>query len=260
MTRILFILALLQGSYALAQSNIDRIEYFTGSDPGFGLATPITNFVSNPDVVNHQFSPSLFAGLNPGMHQLCYRSRDANGNWGLTNFRLVYVEDSSTTPKLIENMEYFWDVDSGFGSNGAFIPATAFSDSANFQFEAYVPVHLLVGNHTLFLRCQDTEDNWSLTNRIENIFVDTITHVGLQQIGEHDVSVFPNPFQDQFTIKCHDERTMRLTLYDQSGRLVLDKNVLPNLPIDTGKLASGNYTAFLWIERNVILKAALIKN
>ena len=63
--------------------NINRIEYYLDSDPGYGNATNLTFTGTQPNVngtINVDITP-----LNAGVHIVGIRSRDANGAWSLDN-------------------------------------------------------------------------------------------------------------------------------------------------------------------------------
>jgi len=56
---------------------------------------------------------------------------------------------------------------------------------------------------------------------------------------KNNIKMYPNPASDYFTIKSDEE--MKVTLYDVSGRMVLDKNIQPNERIATSDLRAGVY-------------------
>lgn len=73
-----------------AESEIQQVEYFVDTDPGFGLGTPVALPSSGSDLTI-DFSVAL-AGLADGDHVLYIRAKDALNRWGQ-----VYAEGFSYT-------------------------------------------------------------------------------------------------------------------------------------------------------------------
>jgi hypothetical protein len=78
-----------------AISEIQQVEYFIDTDPGFGLGTPVTLPSAGNDLTI-DFSVSL-SGLADGEHVLYIRAKDALHRWGQ-----VYAEAFSYTNTGIE--------------------------------------------------------------------------------------------------------------------------------------------------------------
>jgi len=128
-------------------------EYFWDDDPGVGQATPVSV------TVGASVSPNLnvsTTALDPGIHTLFFRFKDANGQWGILQDRTIVVEP--TQPQLTA-AEYFWDADPGFGS------ATAISLTPGATFSSVVNVPTATpdpGLRHLFFRFQDVNGDWSI--------------------------------------------------------------------------------------------------
>src|SRR4030043_369048 len=67
-----------------AAQNINRIEYFFNTDPGFGQATSLTGFTSSANIANFQTSINL-SSVSNGVNKLYIRAEDGSGNWSITN-------------------------------------------------------------------------------------------------------------------------------------------------------------------------------
>ncbi|MBK8685499.1 MAG: hypothetical protein IPN26_11145 [Bacteroidetes bacterium] len=139
------------------------LEYFFDNDPGFGNGTsaPIT---PGSDIANLNINADVSA-LPSGIHQLNVRSQDANGQWSITNRSFFYKTENSTSATIpdILALEYFFDNDPGFG-NGTSAPITPGSNIANLNINADVSA-LPSGIHQLYVRSQDANGQWSITNR-----------------------------------------------------------------------------------------------
>lgn len=139
---------------------VTQLEYFIDTDPGFGQATAIP-FTSDSLVQALTFSADV-SSLNPGLHILYLRSKDATGKWSLTNMQYMYKFPiaSSTLPNITK-VEYFIDTDPGFDMA---IPVPISSDTTvnNVSFPIDVS-NLTEGTHHVFVRSKDASGKWSLT-------------------------------------------------------------------------------------------------
>ena len=150
-------------------NNIDLVEYFFDVDPGFGGGvqlpqTPATNldFLEMVDV----------SSLSAGFHTIYFRVRDESGQWSATEQEPFFISVSTTeTINNIDLVEYFFDVDPGFG-NGVQLPQTP---ANNVDFVEMIDVSSLgAGFHTIFFRVKDEADQWSATES-EPFFISVST-------------------------------------------------------------------------------------
>ncbi|MEM8909389.1 MAG: PKD domain-containing protein, partial [Bacteroidota bacterium] len=86
---------------------IEHLEYFVDTDPGLGVAqsvplpTPATS-------TSLDFTVDL-NGLAEGFHRLYVRSRDAQGQWSMTDRRVFYVKSTENSALLkITQLQYFF--------------------------------------------------------------------------------------------------------------------------------------------------------
>lgn len=158
---LLVLLYLLCLNTISAQTNINKVEYFFDTDPGFGngISIPIT---ASADITNQSYTVNI-SSLTNGYHTFFIRSMDDSGRWSITNFKQVFrasLGAASNAP--IAKAEYFFDTDPGFG-NGTSI---SLSNSNNIA-DAVVAIDLTslsTGFHSFFIRTQDANGVWSLTN------------------------------------------------------------------------------------------------
>ena len=145
-------------------TNIVKAEYFYDTDPGLGLGTniPVTPALN---ITSLLFNANVTA-LTAGMHTLYVRTKDANGQWSITNnYVFAKVQALGTNPHSTSNIvkaEYFYDTDPGYGS-GTNVPVTAAVDISSLVFNASVSA-LTSGMHTLYVRTKDANGLWSITN------------------------------------------------------------------------------------------------
>jgi Secretion system C-terminal sorting domain len=141
-----------------AAVNINKVEYFTDTDPGFGNGTDVPITPGNP-IIN-LIIPVDISALTNGIHNIYVRSKDDQGNWSLTN-RWLFFKDIAAGN--INKFEYFIDTDPGFG-NAVNVPVTPSGNIINLL----IPIDissLSNGFHNIYLRSKDDNGLWSLTNR-----------------------------------------------------------------------------------------------
>jgi hypothetical protein len=136
----------------LTTATLGSFEYFFDTDPGLGEGTQVAISGSN---ISEDFDLDL-SGLSNGVHAVYIRVRDNNGQWSLYEKKMFQVVGSMMQP--IVAMEYYYDVDPGFG-NGNAIALDAFEGTSELDLSV---AGLTVGVHTLFVRVQDANGLWSL--------------------------------------------------------------------------------------------------
>jgi hypothetical protein len=184
-------------------SNINKLEYYIDTDPGFAVATniPIT---AATNISNTTFTVAL-AALAPGMHNLVIRSRDALGNWSLNNiYPFVKAYNTVPAPALsrLNKIEYYVDTDPGIGSATNVVIT---NDTAKInQAIAVNMAGLANGNHKVFVRSRDSLGRWSLSN------FKTVNYTAT-------AAAKPNLGPDQTVTKCIDQTFNLATLANIAG-------------------------------------------
>jgi subtilase family serine protease len=169
--------------------DVTKVEYFIDVDPGFGLATDIP-ITPSSSITDHTFSIPL-NNVNEGFHNLFIRSRDANGQWSITNKVAFYKSAAATgiKPNIVK-VEYFIDTDPGFGL-GINLPVT--SDSVITDHVVAIPIQNLTdGFHNLFLRSMDVNGQWSISNKTA-FFKSSAANVNLPKIVKAEYFIDNDP-------------------------------------------------------------------
>jgi hypothetical protein len=140
-------------------TNVNKLEYFVDTDPGFGNGTniPVTAAASVSDVT----ASVNISNLSLGLHTIYVRSKNDAGHWSITNRWLFLKSQQPATD--VDKLEYFVDMDPGFG-NGTNIPITA-AASVNDVTASVDISSLSLGLHNVYVRSKDNTGNWSITNR-----------------------------------------------------------------------------------------------
>jgi hypothetical protein len=216
-------------------SNVTAAEYWIGTDPGEGLADPMT-IVAGAAAPIRQFTATIPAGLSQGTHVVSVRSQDAFGNWGAVNTINLIVGDTqpptssivdvqpnptnglvgyNTSVLAVRVLANFSDVASG-GSN--IVAAEGFIDTiastgTGFVFIAtdgtfnspselgYADIPLASvralsdGNHPIYVHAKDAAGNWNTTD------YSTINLVIDKSIPTFtSISLAPNPTNGATTV------------------------------------------------------------
>lgn len=156
------------GEEPVSNGDLNRIEYFFDTDPGYGKGFPL----ENPSTGTNTYKMS-FASTLPGVHVLSLRAQDDVGHWSQTLSRTIYVLE----PLAVVAVEYFFDTDPGEGKATA---VTLPSDlSTPFAFEIPVAGPSL-GAHKFYVRAKGQDGIWSPARMTEIIICneDAIESVG----------------------------------------------------------------------------------
>lgn len=135
---------------------LTQLEYFLDTDPGFGNGTPILAPAGSKSIT--QLFNIPMTNVSNGIHVLYVRAKNDDGRWGMTQnmpFYRVRTEIMSITA-----MEYFFDIDPGFG-NGMPISVTAGSN--NVITSLNIPLaNVSNGIHALYIRAKNNFNQWSI--------------------------------------------------------------------------------------------------
>jgi hypothetical protein len=170
------LLALCLSATAFAQvRTITQAEWFADTDPGIGLANPITiGTPSSSTSLNFVVSTNSLA---PGLHRVLVRTKSNTGVWGQPNPALITIRPGSSIARLVTAYEYSID-------NGT--PTLVDNpDAAQFSINQLInTVSVSAGVHKLNIRCRDDLGYWgSLNAQYFFVFVPssslarTVTHI-----------------------------------------------------------------------------------
>jgi hypothetical protein len=136
--------------------NINRVEYFLDTDPGYGngVSVPFTPGTSLTDLA---FNVPL-TSISDGLHTLYVRVRDANNKWSIVQNRTFVKIPAAPN---ITQIEYYVDTDPGLG-NGTSVPFTPAPVLTDLNFSINVST-LSNGNHKLYVRVKNALGRWSTT-------------------------------------------------------------------------------------------------
>ena len=144
-----------------ADAVVERIEYYFDDDPGYGNGTALTGFTPS-GIVQIDNGALSAAGVSNGVHRLGIRAKTAGSTlWSPTYWTTVVVGEEALL--LVDQVEYCWDEDPGYG-NG--IPLTGFTPGSTVQIDnaAFSTEGVSNGVHRLGIRAKTAEGTqWSPT-------------------------------------------------------------------------------------------------
>lgn len=238
----------------ISEANIAQAEYFIDTDPGFGNAIPIP--VSTPgDELTLTLSPDIQA-LSQGMHFIHFRARDASGRWGSgANSIFVLVKMPSTGEANIQNVEYFIDIDPGFGLG---TPVTLPSAGSDLTIDFSVSMTgLAEGNHVLYIRAQNALDKWG------HVYAEAFSYTttGVEEEVNSLFKVYPNPSSGKVQIELSDpiQNGFRIKLMDLNGKLVFEGECHNNLCELNLELPGGMYLLNIESEEGIVTQKLILE-
>jgi hypothetical protein len=220
-----------------ADNEITTLECFIDTDPGFGLANPIT-LSSTDNNIAINFSASLNA-LSEGVHFINIRARNKLGKWGHPAQRVFYVFRPQPNADVeITGIEYFIDTDPGFGMGTAVNLATIDKDiTVNFVVNV---AGLIDGDHILYVRSKDALNRWG--HMYSQGFTSIYTSIHETKI-ESLFKLYPNPSNGNFYLEFSKEpySPIKIFIDDLNGKRVYAKELNPRVNLLNLNLPTGMY-------------------
>jgi hypothetical protein len=140
-------------------TEITEIEYFSGTDPGFGQGIALSISADNEHVINENIPELTFVS---GSELLHVRAKNSFGLWGLTRTILFNstLFSISGEPMPVSEIEYFLNDDPGFGQG---IPISIFQNT-EISFDGVISLpEMQAHSGVLFFRAKFSDNSWGLT-------------------------------------------------------------------------------------------------
>lgn len=151
-------------SGATPQPNINRVEWYLDSDPGYGNAIAI-NITPAESLADLAISIDI-AALQQGAHVVGVRSRDANGAWSFDNrwiFLKPYGNNGAIPQPVVNRVEWYLNSDPGYG-NATPVNITP----AQNLMDLFINIDIATlpqGVHVAGIRSRDANGAWSHDNK-----------------------------------------------------------------------------------------------
>ncbi len=195
-------------------SNLSAAEYFIDIDPGIGNGTALS--ISSVQMLDDTFSIHT-TELDNGLHVLYMRVKDLDDTWSLYYRDYFYIQTINnlvSTP--ITDAEYFFDTDPGVG-NGFSVPINE-GFTVDETLAIPVPLDMTDGDHYLYIRVKNMDDNWSLY--IFALF-NVDGSLSVESNEDSSFKVFPNPTNTLLNIQIHTDLDYSIQLFDINGKKLI---------------------------------------
>ncbi len=232
------LVACLSITWCSAQLSVTQAEYFWDTDPGVGLATPVTATDGNFNSAFEQLSQSGIVLPSVGLHKFGIRVKDSTGQWGPVFMNVIDVQQGGSAILALAQAEYFWDTDPGLGLG---TPVLATDGNFNSAFEQLTRTGIALpslGLHVFNIRVKDNTGQWGPVFR--NV-ISVQTTLETADLNMKNLVVYPNPVKDVLNVSF-DTAINSIAIYNMMGQLVMAKLLNSNeAAIDVSQLASGTY-------------------
>ena len=216
--------------------NIEYVEYFIDSDPGYGKGTSV-DLGENDSV--YIFNLSM-QPLTTGIHQLYVRARNVEGVWSQVANRAFVKTTPYATSLSIKTIEYYLDADPGTGKG---IDAPFDEDGFGGLVFTVDLNAVAAGEHTLYIRWLNKFNQWEAIG--SHIFTVIEIPNGIEDMTVSDeITVYPNPVSEMLFIKNAPHSIESVEIIDMNGRTVFRQNVHES---DVVSIPVRNYPSGLFI-------------
>ncbi len=222
------VIPLLFLSLVAFSQNLQVMEYFIDTDPGYGNAYQVSVEEATSAMASVQVN---IESLSFGAHKMYYRFKDENG-WGQTYWKPFFKQTAMPVYEPIQKAEFFVDEDPGYG-NGELMTPVVLTKSDNTPLAIYNCVNIEAlnsGMHRIFYRCKNA-NGWGHTYSKSFYKIDQPHWVKL-------CYTFNNSGQE-----------VELNLGKISTR------VEKLFALDIESLPTGDHQVHLWLESNTELKS-----
>ena len=158
-TRFILLLGLAGLGFQAMGQNVDRLEYFFDTDPGFGIGVAVS--ITEGGTIDATFAPDI-SSLSPGFHVLYLRAKDTLNNWSYTTANPFFLEPGVDAGVGVSNdiqaIEYFIDTNTVSGMGDPIIVTTP---AGEIVLTEEIDLSTLAdGFHTFNLRAQSSSGTW----------------------------------------------------------------------------------------------------
>ncbi|MEY8848475.1 T9SS type A sorting domain-containing protein [Psychroserpens sp. XS_ASV72] len=205
-------------------ADIDGFEYYFNTDPGIGNGTQLT--VTDSELISESFSIPT-GSLSTGSHRLFIRTKNSDGShseydnvaFSISNGPAVFNSND------IVAAEYYFDTDPGTGNaTNISIPS---GETLNENL-AILTNTMPQGNYRAFLRVKNTNDDWSMYDRV------TFSVVPLAGVNMADINTIEYFFNTDPGIGLGNN----ITITDA-------ETVNQNVAIPTASLSTGTHRLYI---------------
>ena len=221
----------------------DAVALMTGTPPG--------GFYAGPGLIANSFNPAL-AGPG-GPYDIVYSYTDANNCSSSDTLQVSVnaIPAVSITGLNAVYCVYLEDIPLTLTPAGGQLSGNGVSGNA------FNPSSAGIGNHFLIYVYSDGAGCANSTTAS----VEVAACVGVNSLEENDLIVFPNPASGKVTIKIRGNNLSEdaLSVYDVTGKKLMQMQASETLIIDFSRLPKGIYNLRLKTESGVIVRKVVLE-
>jgi len=119
-----------------------------------------------------------------------------------------------------------------------------------------INLNALTGISSVELYIENKSDNGNLIY-IDNINIHEVFGVGINEVNENNISLYPNPFENMITIDSKNIEIQSIQIFSSIGKLVFDKHsskLSSNYKINLSNLSNGLYVIKITTNDEIISK------
>jgi len=232
----------------------------------------LPNFISNiditdncTDIANLHISqiPPAGTSLTGYTNNIAIIVTDAAGNTAHKNFNVSVIDTTPPVISYVDNQMVTANNSNGYTVQGTEFDITNMSDnceiasvSNDFNNQSSLNGALLpVGVTDITWTVTDTSGNQT-TN---NFYVDVSPYVGINNINQTEIIIYPNPFNENIRLNFGNKKVQKLVLQDVFGKIIWKSKInSKKIKIDTQNLQPGIYLLLI-STKNGMMCSKLIK-
>lgn len=139
----------------------------------------------------------------------------------------------------------FNDVNLSFHISGFYNHFGGYSTSEAFFSEEFIyadPYQMTIHNPFSYdFRYESDFIYLDITNNIGSVATFFDNSLNQQKFTKHSISIYPNPSSDYVNIEIKNQSIEKISIFDMTGKLVLEKNNVSNRQISISNLKKGVY-------------------
>jgi len=235
--------------------NIQEMEYFIDTDPGYGKAIPIPVATPGTDL-SFNITADL-TDLDPGTHQIFFRGKNSSGKWGVVVHGTFFTIDlPASGVSQIQELEYFIDTDPGYG-NATQVSLTTTGTDLEISFDVSL-AGLTGDDHVLYVRAKNELGQWG------QVFIEAFVFTsdgGSPEEIQSLYKLYPNPASNQITIEISDQThaSVPIRISDLHGAVVFETQCVNHPCIIEPNLPGGIYLISIKIDKHQITQKIVLE-
>ena len=160
---------------------------------------------------------------------------------------IYYSTDCGVTKNLL------WEKDADILATASDQPIYFTPSSSEWRNDT-VNLSSAAGLASVQLFIENKSDNGNLIY-LDNINIHDLSGVGIKELEKNEITLYPNPANNNLTINSKDNEIERIEIYNAMGKLVFKKSALSKITkLNLGQLSNGFYVVKMAVGGKIITK------